>query len=127
MGTHQDVLVIGSQAQLTYLSLFKSHGNYQCFLLRWCRIFLVTSAMGANTRDHQLGSFRVLASEWSVVSIMMAAVFTQQHLGHCTLHTRASVNIPPPGFYKDTSAHCFAMSQVLELTILWSVVYNDNK
>lgn len=96
MGTHQDVLVICSQAQLTYLSLFKSHGNYQCFLLRWCRIFLVTSAMGANTRDHQLGSFRVLASEWSVVSIMMAAVFTQQHLGHCTLHTRGLSKHPIP-------------------------------
>ena len=42
---------------LTYLSLLKSHGNYQCFLLQcWCRIFLVTSALGANTESwsHQL-------------------------------------------------------------------------
>ena len=121
MGTHQDVLVICSQAQLTYLSLFKSHGNYQCFLLRWCRIFLVTSAMGANTRDHQLGSFRVLASELCVVSIMMAAVFTPRC---CTLHTRGLSKHPIPSFYKDTSAHCFAMSQVLELTILCGVVIN---
>ena len=103
MGTHQDVLVICSQAQLTYLSLFKSHGNYQCFLLRWCRIFLVTSAMGANTRDHQLGSFRVLASEWSVVSIMMAAVFPSNTWDTAHYTHGASVNIPSPSFYKDSS------------------------
>ena len=104
MDTHHNAC---ERSLLTYLSLLKSHGNYQCFLL--------SDIFGYISIGRQHSELRAGAISWIFPGV--GPEFTPLHLGH---HTRSSSKHPitfikTSHYFTALQCHCAVSTNLLQL------------